>query len=187
MFVLGNTKWPCFLRRRRQPHSDSFSRELLKLSLKKKKLQELCSAARESTSRPPAPSPAQCSAAAGVAPGRTHRSEAARPGSAPRRHSPSTSSRGSSSDPWSLSGPAFTPSPTAPAEAGCPRGGQAGAAPRRAEAGGAPCPQRERRRGDNEGGGRRRGRNFAPLGRREPPGPLSGCSAPRFRRGSRHR
>lgn len=185
--MLGNTKWPCFLRRRRQPHSDSFSRELLKLSLKKKKLQELCSAARESTSRPPAPSPAQCSAAAGVAPGRTHRSEAARPGSAPRRHSPSTSSRGSSSDPWSLSGPAFTPSPTAPAEAGCPRGGQAGAAPRRAEAGGAPCPQRERRRGDNEGGGRRRGRNFAPLGRREPPGPLSGCSAPRFRRGSRHR
>lgn len=33
--MLGNTKWPCFLRRRRQPHSDSFSRELLKLSLKK--------------------------------------------------------------------------------------------------------------------------------------------------------
>lgn len=152
-----------------------------------KKLQEPRSAARESTSRPPAPSPAQCSAAAGVAPGRTHRSEAARPGSAPRRHSPSTSSRSSSSDPWSLSGPAFTPSPTAPAEAGCPRGGQAGAAPRGAEAGGAPCPQRERRRGDNEGGGRRRGRNFAPLGRREPPGPLSGCSAPRFRRGARHR
>lgn len=152
-----------------------------------KKLQEPRSAARESTSRPPAPSPAQCSAAAGVAPGRTHRSEAARPGSAPRRHSPSTSSRSSSSDPWSLSGPAFTPSPTAPAEAGCPRGGQAGAAPRGAEAGGAPCPQRERRRGDNEGGGRRRGRNFAPLGRRETPGPLSGCSAPRFRRGGRHR
>lgn len=35
MVVLGNTKWPCFLRRRRQPHSDSFSREVLKLSLKK--------------------------------------------------------------------------------------------------------------------------------------------------------
>lgn len=33
--MLGNTKWPCFLRRRRRPHSDSFSRELLKLSLKK--------------------------------------------------------------------------------------------------------------------------------------------------------
>lgn len=158
-----------------------------------KKLQEPRSAARESTSRPLAhPLPAPLDARLRLelpraAPTARRLPGPARLGSAPRRHSPSTSSRSSSSDPWSLSGPAFTPSPTAPAEAGCPRGGQAGAAPRGAEAGGAPCPQRERRRGDNEGGGRRRGRNFAPLGRREPPGPLSGCSAPRFRRGGRHR
>lgn len=81
--MLGNTKWPCFLRRRRQPHSDSFSRELLKLSLKKTAGTALSSQREHfSPTRPPAPSPARCSAAAGVAPGRTHRSEAARPGPA---------------------------------------------------------------------------------------------------------
>lgn len=104
--------------------------------------------------------------------------------------SPSPGGGGSGSSPASLPGPGFTYPSAAPAEAGCPRGGQARAAPcggrarcgRRAGAEeAARGAQRTKAAADWPG---RAGRgNCGPPGAREPPGPRPARTARRFRRG----